>query len=505
MSHGNRNLALARSRYTMTVSSDSGQLVDTQYHKYEELTNDKTIFSTVSQSWQFNASTIYDIDPKYESAVVKLRSLQVTMAPTAVAVTTPAPTLTGHANLDGADDHLEITLPNNTSVLSWSEDWSLAYHMIEIHNPAEGTKRTIATRGDNGMYFSKGSGNWGFYASATDGEYDPASNEGMTHSHGANTWFVPPDDSKHLFTYKASTGKLRWYCNGILKATVQMTSTEMTKGVLSTDKLNVGDQMAGYYGSSYWDGHIDNLLIMTTNLVDNSAQVTEYFSNNDFDTHLEYSDKILSWFKLEPNAETYPAIKDATGDATGQHVGGNIVTSFVTTGEQPAEAQPAVAAVAGEADMGTPEMHFRLNTSLPNNSEFTVSLGDFQTGRVPASSRGPGTVLAVVPTADVYVLTGPNGSEFPTAGHVLAGDVATTGRFVGNTVVNHDLNITISVPLVTNPAAPAAAEASNNAPLFALGPRVESKAVPHGIVHWTAEIEVQLLVNAPDVDSMDLG
>ena len=57
-----------------------------------------------------------------------------------------------------------------------------------------------------------------------DGEYDPASNEGMTHSHGANTWFVPPDGSKHLFTYKSSTGKLRWYCNDVLKATVQMTS-----------------------------------------------------------------------------------------------------------------------------------------------------------------------------------------------------------------------------------------------------------------------------------------
>jgi hypothetical protein len=114
--------------------------------------------------------------------------------------------------------------------------------MVEIHNATEGLKRTIATRGNNGMYFSKGSGNYGFYATAVDGHHDAASNEGMTHSHGANTWFVPPDDSKHLFTYKASTGKLRWYCDGVLKATVQMTATEMTKGVLATGTLNIGDR-----------------------------------------------------------------------------------------------------------------------------------------------------------------------------------------------------------------------------------------------------------------------
>ena len=200
MSHGNRNLALARSRYTMTLSLESGQFLATNVADGR----------VRSQTWQFNNRTLYDIDPKYQSACVKLRSLSIVTETAAAAVVEQPPALLGHANLDGADDHLEITLPDNTSVLSWADDWSLAFHMIEIHNATEGTKRTIATRGNNGLYFSKGGGNYGFYASATDGVYDPAANEGMTHSHGANTWFVPPDDSKHLFTYKASTGKLRW-------------------------------------------------------------------------------------------------------------------------------------------------------------------------------------------------------------------------------------------------------------------------------------------------------
>ena len=122
MSHGNRNLALARSRYTLTLCSQEAQLIS------ETVTADRV----VSETYQFNNSTMYDIDPKYQSACVKLRSLHILTEKYKENTDPPAPTLTGHANLDGADDHLEITLPDNTSVLSWTEDWSLAYHMIEM-------------------------------------------------------------------------------------------------------------------------------------------------------------------------------------------------------------------------------------------------------------------------------------------------------------------------------------------------------------------------------------
>mgnify|MGYP000064560968 CR=1 FL=1 len=470
MSHGNRNLALARSRYTMTLSSESGQPLD----------KDVIDGRVRSQTWQFNNRTLYDIDPKYQSACVKLRSLSIVTETAAAAVVEQPPALLGHANLDGADDHLEITLPDNTNVLSWADDWSLAFHMIEIHNATEGTKRTIATRGNNGLYISKGSANWGFYASATDGVYDPAANEGMTHSHGANTWFVPPDDSKHLFTYKASTGKLRWYCNDVLKATVQMTATEMTKGVLATDTLNIGDSMSGYYGSSYWDGHIDNLLIMSTNLVDGSQQVTEYFSNNEFDTHLEYYDKVLSWFKLDPDQGTYPAIKDERGYATGEHVGGIVQTAFVTTGEallatSAVEAVP-VASGADDGDgIGTPTVTFHLaGTPMPNNTQ----------SQLP-ESIGPSSILAVVPTAATNVV-----GSYTCTNTEFAGSVAETGRLCAGTVINSDLRVKIQANSMLDETASAA---------FGLGEGVA------GIESWTAEIEVQLLVNAPDTDSMDLG
>ena len=501
MNHDNRSLPLATSRFSITLNRNAGRLVDQQTALNDHIGADgKTTqaLGVVSETYEFTNQAQYNLDDKFRSALVKLRSAHVFQeqsAPPPVIVDEPEPALLGHANLDGADDHLEITLPDNTTVLSWAEDWSLAFHMIEIHNASEGTKRTIATRGNNGMYFSKGSGNWGFYASATDGEYDPAANEGMTHSHGANTWFTPPDDSKHLFTYKASTGKLRWYCNGVLKATVQMTATEMTKGVLSTDTLNVGDAMAGYYGSSYWDGHIDNLLVMSTNLVDSSAQVTEYFSNNEFDTHLEYYDKVLSWFTLDPNPATYPEIKDERGYATGEHVGGNADTAFVTTGVFTAVSEPVsveVAPVPIKPNLvPSPLLYFSLPShSLPNTFQ---NLSDAPSYKAGASSQLLGVMPLdnrIAPTLTLQVQPAVSGGCDYQYNHEFAGSVGTDGRLVSGTVINGPLQLTIFTP-----------KSFSLGGFLEVGSKTDvgsGAGVPVGLSDFTVELDVQLLLNPPN-------
>ncbi len=465
MSHGNRNLPLARSRYTMLLRKRDADF----------LTETKKEDRIISQRWKFNNTTMYDIDPKYQSAVVKLRSLHLLTKKYTAEQNEPAAVLTGHANLDGADDYLEISLPEtDTSLLSWTQDWSLAFHLIEVHNPTEGTKRTIATRGNNGIYFSKGVQNWGFYATATDGVHNPASNEGMSHSHGVNTWFVPEDNSKHLFTYKSSTGKLRWYCNGVLKGTIQMTSTEMTKGVAGEDKLNIGDGMSGYYGSQFWDGHIDDLLLMSTNLVDNSPQITEYFSNSNYTDHSEYSDKILSWFKLDPEPDTYPVITDTLNYATGKHMNGNINTAFVTTGET-VGAQEEIVTAAVQTGIGTPYVLFKLMESMPNNAESELP-----------QSIGPSNVLRCVPTS---VAT--DFGDFVASSYTFNDTASETGKYVSSTVINNDLRIEIEASTLLD---------EDDKPIFGIGPETLG-----GLVDFTAEIDIQLLINAPDTDSMDLG
>ena len=110
-------------------------------------------------------------------------------------------------NLDGSDDHINIPMDSNNPVLNWDEAWSIGFTAEQIHDAASGVgvKRTIATRGTNGIYLIIGTGNVGFYASATDGFYDPANNQGMTHAHGANTWYPSPANVKWLFTYNPTT------------------------------------------------------------------------------------------------------------------------------------------------------------------------------------------------------------------------------------------------------------------------------------------------------------
>ncbi len=151
---------------------------------------------------------------------------------TAVAGTAVAnPTNYQFAKLDGADDYIEIDGLSD-DVLSWTKSWSIGLHMKVIDNPIEGVKRCLFRRGNNAIYLSKGGGNYGLYVTAMDGEYDPSNYPGLPHSHGANTWFVPDDDKKWLFTYNNVSGKLMWYYDGIRKANIQLTSEEMTKGVV---------------------------------------------------------------------------------------------------------------------------------------------------------------------------------------------------------------------------------------------------------------------------------
>lgn len=247
-------------------------------------------------------------------------------------------------NLDGADDHIEIDLhpANDTKMLSWKESWSIGFHLPEHHNPNSGNKETLFKRGENGMYWIKNSGNNAFYMSAMDGVYDPPSYPLLPHSHGSNTWTSVPDDSKHLITYDATSGKLRWYMDNSLKATIQATGTlnvdgERNSGVLATDPFLVGEAMTGNYGGGHWDTHLDNLIMMDTNLVHGSQQITDYFSNDNFDTH-EYSNHIIHEFNFDTHTTDGDTITDSINpDIIATIVNGNGNNLIITGEEQPLE------------------------------------------------------------------------------------------------------------------------------------------------------------------------
>ncbi len=239
----------------------------------------------------------------------------------------------GHANLDGASSHLLINFnDSNDEFLSFDHSWSLAFHAIELHNDDTGARRVIARRGQNGLYWSQGASNYGFYFTCTSGEYPHSS--GITHSRGANTWFNPGDDTKHLFTYDHSTRKLRWYCDDVLKATITLTTAEVAQSALTgNEPLYVGDAMPGtvYAGNQNMDGHIDDLFLWDEGLVHGSDQVDDYFNEDDY-TCADHAIHLLSYFPLDPPAGESLNITDVVDNATGTHEETTNAVGFITTG-----------------------------------------------------------------------------------------------------------------------------------------------------------------------------
>tara|TARA_R110002072_G_scaffold3786_2_gene27075 strand:+ start:10787 stop:12295 length:1509 start_codon:yes stop_codon:yes gene_type:complete len=236
-------------------------------------------------------------------------------------------------NLDGSNDHINIPMDSNNPVLNWDESWSIGFTAEEVHghDSGQGVKRTIATRGTNGIYLIIGTGNVGFYASATDGVYDPANNQGMTHAHGANTWYPSPSSVKWLFTYNHTTGKLKWFVgeiiNGSIESYVQrgvitMTTTERTINQ-STEDLNIGDAMEGYYGSTYFDGHLDDLVITNNEMT--GQQIVDYYTDDDFESH-EYFEHIVSLYDFN---QEFPNVDDQVGNYNGTHQGSTNSDNFI--------------------------------------------------------------------------------------------------------------------------------------------------------------------------------
>ena len=236
-------------------------------------------------------------------------------------------------NLDGSDDHINIPMDSNNPVLNWDQSWSLGFTAEQIHDASSGVgvKRTIATRGTNGIYLIIGTGNVGFYASATDGVYDPATNQGMTHAHGANTWYPTPASVKWLFTYNHTTGKLRWHVGEVVngatpshtqRGVVTMTTTERTINQ-SAEDLNIGDAMDGHYGSTYFDGHLDDLLITNNEMT--GQQIVDYYTDDDFQSH-EYSEHIVSSYNFN---QEFPNVDDQVGSYNGTHQGSTNPDNFI--------------------------------------------------------------------------------------------------------------------------------------------------------------------------------
>ena len=139
---------------------------------------------------------------------------------------------------------------------------------------------------------------------------------------------------------------------------------------------------------------------------------------------------------------------------------------------------------------------------MPNSSQLIQE----PNGRPDFQSVGPSTILAVVPTARVDVLTkvetaddpaDDTSTDYQIVSQRFDGSAASTGKWVSSTVVNQALRITIECPLRTYPGGDV---------IWQLGEEIAAGAEYtgglDGVVDWSAELDIQLLVNAPDSDDL---
>ena len=222
-----------------------------------------------------------------------------------------------YIELDGADDYIEFTnLSNGTdNVLDWTKNWSIGITLVGLGPVTSDSKfMTLFSNGGNAIYLRRGGSNWGLYVTGNGGSY----------AAGANTWYAPTPTSRLLFTYEASTSRLKYYLGdpasgqyamrANYKLGQQKTSNQVGNSFCVGKK--VGNSTS--YPEVAWDGGVNNLIISNKTLVD--TQVAEFFQNQDAFTAHEYYPDLTTYARLGEDA--YPAVNDTKGNADGELING---------------------------------------------------------------------------------------------------------------------------------------------------------------------------------------
>ena len=223
-----------------------------------------------------------------------------------------------YIELDGANDY--INLPalagGSEDVLDFSADWSVGCTFVGVEPGADGNNVCLFRNGGCSINLKRGGSNWGLYVTSDDNLYDAATRA------QANTWYAPGDFSRVMFTYSASTNRLKYYLGDPATGTFAMRANlsipaSMVSGQNHGTALEIGNSWTGtggaYFSGQHWDGGVNNLVISDMELV--GPQLTEYFQTGEtFPTH-EYYDDLTSYCQL--GEDTYPNVVDDKGNITG--------------------------------------------------------------------------------------------------------------------------------------------------------------------------------------------
>ena len=220
-----------------------------------------------------------------------------------------------YIELDGANDYIEFTsLQGGTeNVLDWSKDWSIGLTLVGLTETTSDNKlMTLFSNGNNAIFLRRGGTNWGMYVTGD-----------ANLQHGANTWYAPTATSRLLFTYDASTYRLKYYLGEPASGTYALRANLLVNA--NTRVNQVGNSLCIGKGvntnlgtSALWDGGVNNLIISDQVLV--GPQIDEFFQTGEAFTEHEYYADLTTYARL--GEDTYPNVVDTKSNATGVLVNG---------------------------------------------------------------------------------------------------------------------------------------------------------------------------------------
>ncbi len=229
-----------------------------------------------------------------------------------------------YIDLDGVNDFIEFD--NAGDVLDFTQDWTIGLTLVGVTGPASPQKMTLFGRGgvQITLQAQAGSTNWGLYVTSDNDLFSAASRA------QANTWYAPSDFSRILFTYNATTKRLKYYLGDpstgsyAMRANLSIPQTMVDNQDIAGG-LKIGDEWSGNGGANFsgvnWNGGVNNLIGSSIEFT--GPFVAEYFQNQAVDpdnpdaffTSAEFYDDLSFYCKLGEDA--YPAVTDEKSLLTG--------------------------------------------------------------------------------------------------------------------------------------------------------------------------------------------
>jgi len=228
-----------------------------------------------------------------------------------------------YIDLDGVNDYIEFD--NADAVLDFTQDWTIGVTLVGVTGASSPKNMTLFSRG--GVHITlkahEGSSNWGLYVTSNNDLYNGTSRA------QANTWYAPNDFSRIMFTYNATTKRLKYYLGDPATGTYAMRANlaipqSMVDSQDIAGGLKIGGEWTGVGGSSFsginWNGGVNNLI--GSDMEFSGPFVEEYFQNQSSDPdnpdaffqQAEFYPDLTFYCKL--GEDVYPNVSDEKSTLT---------------------------------------------------------------------------------------------------------------------------------------------------------------------------------------------